>query len=249
MSKIVERTLDCFELFADQKQPLSLSDISRLLGIPPSSCHDVLKALRKRGYLYELAPRGGFYPTLRLHDIAKTIAEHDPVLLRADVLLKSLRDALDETVNLSKVNGLTATYLLSFESSQPLRLSVKVGDNIRSLHATSAGKALLASLDEKAFALYLKTADLKRFTPLTVSSKNMLREQIEEGRRLGWFVNRGESIEGVTTLSAPFHWQESLYFVTVAGPAARIDPKIAWAAQLLMDVCRRLEMHAESPKA
>ena len=114
MSKIVERTLDCFELFADQQRPLSLSEISKLLGIPPSSCHDVLSALRQRGYLNELTPRGGYYPTLRLHDIAKTIAEHDPVLLRAEVILKSLRDALDESVLLAKANGLQATYLLSF---------------------------------------------------------------------------------------------------------------------------------------
>jgi DNA-binding IclR family transcriptional regulator len=246
MSKIVERTLDCFELFADQKQPLSLSEISRLLGIPPSSCHDVLKALRRRGYLYELTPRGGFYPTLRLHEIAKTIAEHDPVLLRADVLLKSLRDALDESVLLAKVDGLQATYLLSFESAQPLRMSIKVGSNVRSLYATSAGKALLASLDERALSNYLKSAVLKPLTPSTVASKAALREQLKEGRKSGYFVNRDESVEGVTTLSASFQWQESLFLVTVAGPSARIEPRIVWAAQLLRDVCRRLEMQQDS---
>jgi DNA-binding IclR family transcriptional regulator len=243
MSKIVERTLDCFELFADQKQPLSLSDVSRLLGIPPSSCHDVLKALRQRGYLYELAPRGGFYPTLRLHEIAKTIAEHDPVLLRADVLLKELRDALDESVQLAKVSGLQAVYLMTFESSQPLRMTVKVGNSLRSLHATSAGKALLASLDERALAGYLKTADLKRLTPNTVTTKSALRAQLETGRKNGWFTNREESIEGVTTLSSRFRWQDSLYLVTVAGPTARIESKLARAAHLLVDLCGRLEMH------
>ena len=248
MSKIVERTLDCFELFADQRQPLSLSEISKLLGIPPSSCHDVLTALRQRGYLYELTPRGGFYPTLRLHDIAKTIAEHDPVLLRADLLLKSLRDALDELVLLAKVNGLQGTYLLSFESSQPLRMSIKVGSSIRSLYATSAGKALLGSLDERALAAYLKSAVLKRHTPFTVASKSALREQLSEGRKRGYFVNREESIEGVTTLSARFKWQESLFLVTIAGPTARIEPKIAWAAQLLLDVCQRLERQQEPSK-
>jgi DNA-binding IclR family transcriptional regulator len=242
MSKIVERTLDCFELFADQKQPLSLSEVSRLLNIPPSSCHDVLHALQKRGYLYELTPRGGFYPTLRLHDIATTIAEHDPVLLRAQVLLKAFRDAVDESVLLAKVDGLHATYLLSFESAQPLRMSIAVGSSIRSLYATSAGKALLASLDERALAAYLKSAVLKPLTPLTVSSKAALREQLKEGRRLGYHVNREESIEGVTTLTAPFRWQNSLFLVTIAGPTARIDPRIAWVGQLLLDVCRRLQM-------
>jgi DNA-binding IclR family transcriptional regulator len=205
----------------------------------------VLRALRERGYLYELTPRGGFYPTLRLHDIARTVAEHDPVLLRAEVILKSLRDALDESVLLAKVHGLQATYLLSFESGQPLRMSIQVGSNIRSLYATSAGKALLGSLDERALRAYLKTAVLKRHTPYTVASRNALREQLEAGRKLGYYVNRQESIEGVTTLSAPFRWRDSLFLVTVAGPAARIDPRIEWIAQLLLDVCRRLEMQPD----
>ena len=79
MSKIVERTLDFFELFADQKRTLSLSDIARLLELPASSCHDVIQALQERGYIYELAPRAGYYPTRRLLDLAKMIVAHDPV--------------------------------------------------------------------------------------------------------------------------------------------------------------------------
>jgi IclR family acetate operon transcriptional repressor len=37
MSKIVERTLDVFEMFAAEKRPLSLTDMARLLDIPISS--------------------------------------------------------------------------------------------------------------------------------------------------------------------------------------------------------------------
>ena len=245
MPKLVERTLDCFELFADQKQPLSLSEVSRLLKIPTSSCYELLTSLRKRGYLYELAPRAGYYPTLRLHNVASTIAANDPVLMRASVLLRSLHDALDETVTLAKASGLEATYLLAFDSSQPLRLSIQVGDALRSLYATSAGKALLANLDERSLANFLKSAELKKLTPRTVASKAALREQIAEGRRLGYFVNCEESVAGVTTLSAVFNWQQSLYLVTIAGPSPRIEPKITWASHLLMDVCKRLQMQGE----
>ena len=248
MSKIVERTLDCFELFADQKKPLSLTEISRLRGIPPSSWHDVLKALQQRGYLYELTPRGGFYPTLRLYDLARTVADNDPVLVRAELLLKSLRDRVDESVTLAKVNGLQATYLLTFESAQQLRISVKVGMNLRSVYATAAGKALLASLDERALGNYLKSTELKPLTAHTVKSAAELRRQLETGRERGYFDNREESIEGVSTIAAPFRWLDSLYIVAVAGPTARIEPKLAWAPQLLMDACKNLEMRSEPAK-
>jgi DNA-binding IclR family transcriptional regulator len=126
MSKIVSRTLDFLEIFADQKRPLSASEIARLLVIPASSCHDVLQALHERGYIYELSPRGGYYPTLRLYEIAKTIADHDPVVLRTDTLLRSLRDTMDESVLLSKAHGLSASYLAAFEPSHPLRFLATV---------------------------------------------------------------------------------------------------------------------------
>ncbi len=96
MSKIVDRTLDFIELFAKERRPLSLSEMANLLDIPISSCHDVVQAMQSRGYLYEIAPRAGYYPTLRLSALGKEIGENDPVLMRCELLLRSLRDALDE---------------------------------------------------------------------------------------------------------------------------------------------------------
>lgn len=245
MSKIVERTLDFLELFADQKRPLSLSEIARLMDIPASSCHDLLQALLDRGYIYELTPRGGYYPTLRMYETAKTIAEHDPVVLRADTLLRALRDTLDESVLLAKAGDLQATYLLAFEPSHPLRFLARVGDNIRSLHATSAGKALLGNLSELALAGFLKTATLAKLTPQTITSKAALRADIATGNERGWFINREESQEGVTTISARFTWISSLYIVSIAGPTMRILPKLEKSAGLLDNVCKLLATTAK----
>jgi DNA-binding IclR family transcriptional regulator len=241
MSKIVSRTLDFLEIFAIHKRPLSSSEIARLLAIPASSCHDVLQALLERGYLYELTPRGGYYPTLRLYQTAKIIADHDPVPLRADAILRALRDKVDESILLAKVNGLDATYLLSIEPSHPLRFLATVGENVRSLHATSAGKALLAGLSDQALNAYLKSANLASLTASTITSKSALREELVAGNRRGWFANREESQEGVTTLSARFVWTSATYIVTIAGPTSRLGPKLAKAADLLTSACKLLE--------
>jgi DNA-binding IclR family transcriptional regulator len=220
MSKIVERTLDLLELFAQEKRPLSLSDIARLLKIPVSSCHDVLQAMQSRGYIYELAPRAGYYPTLRLQGLGKEIGDHDPVVLRAELLLRSLRDTLDESVLLAKVTGLQASYLLAFEPTHPLRFLVKVGDNVRSLYAIK----------------------LRPLTDRTVMTKTALRDEIDKSRDRGWYLNQGESLDGVTTLSAVFRWNTAAYIVTVAGPSSRLDAKLEQAVGLLTNVCTMLEM-------
>ena len=246
MSKIVDRTLDMLELFGREKRPLSLSDVARLLRIPVSSCHDVLQALQARGYLYEIAPRAGYYPTSRWLRLGKEISDHDPVALRAEVLLRAMRDSLDETVLLAKVNGMQATYLLVFEPTHPLRFLAKVGDNVRSLHATSGGKALLASLDEASFDAYLKVAKLAPMTKMTITTRSALRDDIEAARRRGWFINADESEEGVTTLSASFRWSASVYIVTIAGPTPRLNERMDNAVGMLRHVCELLAMRADA---
>jgi DNA-binding IclR family transcriptional regulator len=240
MSKIVDRTLDFIELFASERRPLSLSEISRLLNIPVSSCHDVLHALLARGFLYEIGPRAGYYPTARLHDISRVILKHDPVLVRAEILLRKLRDELDESVSLAKAGKMTATYLFVLEPSHPLRLLVEAGRTLRSLHATSAGKAFLGSLPPEEFAGYLATAELEPITPKTIRSKSVLRKEVEESNRRGWFVNNGESIEDSLTLSARFRWNSSVYIVTIAGPSSRMKSKLNEAAKRLVAVCQEL---------
>jgi DNA-binding IclR family transcriptional regulator len=241
MSKIVDRTLDLLELFAAEKRPLPLSDIARLMKIPVSSCHDVLQAMQARGYLYELAPRAGYYPTLRLQHLGREIGDNDPVVLRAELLLRSLRDTLDESVLLAKVSGLQATYLLAFEPAHPLRFLITVGEQVRSPYATSGGKAMLGGLDDAALDAYLRTAVLKPLTERTITSKAKLREEVTAGRERGWYLNQGESLEGVTTLSAPFRWNTAQYIVTVAGPSSRLDPKLDQAIGLSRNVCLMLE--------
>jgi DNA-binding IclR family transcriptional regulator len=242
MSKIVERTLDFLELFAEEKRTLSLSDISRLLKIPVSSCHDVLQALQERGYIYEIAHRAGYYPTLRLLDIAKTIADNDPIVIRAEITLRGLRDTVDESILLSKISGSSATYLMSFEPSHPLRFKVTIGQRVRSLYATSAGKAQLANLSSTALEAFLKSTKLDALTPNTITTKSALREDIEAGKRRGWFSNREESQKGVVTLSAPFAWNDAVYIITIAGPASRLANRMEWAAGKLVEACAKLEM-------
>jgi DNA-binding IclR family transcriptional regulator len=245
MSKIVDRTLDLLELFGKEKRPLTLSDIAHLLKIPMSSCHDVVHAMQARGYLYELAPRAGYYPTSRLHDLGKEIGDNDPIVKRAQVLLGPLRDTVDETVLLAKVTGLNATYLLVLEPMHPLYVRVKVGDGIRCLHGTSAGKALLGSLEDPALAAFLRSAKLQSFTKNTITSKKMLRDDIELGRKRQWYLNREETLSGVITVSAIFRSYSSTYIVTIAGISSRMEQKLENAIRLLANVCQLLETRSE----
>ncbi len=230
MSKIVERTLDFFEAFAVAKRPLSLSDLSRTLDIPASSCHDVVRALEQRGYVYETAPRAGFYPTQKLFELARVIAAHDSIALRARPLIDDVVARTGETVTLSKAAGASAIYLMVVEPADPVRYSVAPGSAIQSLHATSVGKSLLSTIAFERWPDLLGAGPLKRFTPKTIVARARLRDDVAAGAARGWFVNDEESRPGVVTLTVPFLWNRGLHMVTVAGPADRMTPKLKAAA-------------------
>jgi DNA-binding IclR family transcriptional regulator len=242
--------LDFIELFAEEKRPLSLSDISRLLGIPMSSCFDVIRSMQECGFIHELGQRAGFYPTQRIVQLANAISENDPIKLRAEIALRALRDEFDESVALSQASGRQARYLVVFEPSHHLRFTVRVGDQLRSLHATSVGKAILANLPPEELDEEL-SKPLAPLTPRTITDPEALRRDLAEGKARGLFVNREESALTVTTLTAGFRWYRSDYFVTIAGPIHRMDEKFDQAATRLREVCAELEMSdgASSRKA
>ena len=237
MSKIVNRTLDFFELFASEKRPLSLSELMKLLKIPVSSCFDVVRALEQRGFLYELRPRGGYYPTRRLHELGRVLVEHDPFLQRARPELERLRDATGETVLLVRASGADLTYIDALDSTQPIRFIGTVGAKVRSLYATSAGKAYLGRLSLPARKKLLARVSLKPLTPKTITSKERLLDDIAAGELRGWFLNREESIAECITISARVSWNGALYFVTVAAVKSRIEKRLDACVKSLLAAC------------
>lgn len=241
MSKIVYRTLNVFEAFAAQKKPLSLTDLMKLLGIPMSSCHDVVHALEEQGYLYEVKPRGGFYPTARLHAIAQTILDNDPVTERAEAILQRLSLELSTSVSLGKARDMHLTYLVVCNPTDPLRFSVAIGSDARNLYATSAGKALLASFPPAQQKAYLAGITLTPLTPSTVTSKTVLLKELQESEARGWFINREESVEDALTISTRFVWNGAIYVITAAGTLKRMERQLDKAVKALQAAARELQ--------
>ena len=80
--KSADRTVQLLEAFAAAGEALGVAELARRLAIPVSACHGLLKSLEDRGYLYELGPRKGWYPTLRWLQQARLVAARDPLLKR-----------------------------------------------------------------------------------------------------------------------------------------------------------------------
>lgn len=232
----VERVIDIFEAFQLSQRPLSLTDLAEAVSIPKSSCHAIVATLTARGYLYSLTRPRSLYPTKRLYDVARDILEKDPFIERTTPLLERLRDASRETVILGKRQGDSVVYLQVVESAHSIRYSAKPGD-IKPLHSSSIGKALLGCLKETELREWVMGQKLTAVTTSTITDPEALISDILQSRRAGFFQTRGENVSDVWAVAAFLNVNKETLAVAVAGPRHRMENSMAECARLLVATC------------
>jgi len=156
-------------------------------------------------------------------------------------LLEQLAGSTGESVNLVIRDGDEALVVLRVESSHPLRFIQPVGARIP-LYCTSTGKVLLAfagDLHEEVARL----GELNRLTPTTITSPRDLLHDLEETRKRGFSINRGERIPGVYGVAAPVPTTDGIATTALAvqGPQIRIpDDRISQLGRLVIEAAQAI---------
>lgn len=242
--KTASRTLALFEAFGLAKRPLTLSELAEDIQAPVSSCHGLIATLRNLGYVYSVGTNRRVYPTRRLFDLAEAIVGHDPLLELVVPVLRRLRDDSGETVILGAFEGRAVVYLEVVEGLHTIRYTAKPGD-LKPLHSSAIGKAMLASIDDKKLDTILARLKLERITADTITDEKALRRDLDEGRDRGVFVTRGENVVEVMGMAVPARVMGQLLAVAVAGPLARMENGFAGHAGRLKAAQRELERLGE----
>lgn len=245
--KSAERTLQIFEAFAQACEPLALSELARRIAIPVSACHGLVRTLESHGYLYESGPRRAYYPTLRWLEKARTIAAHDPLTQRLAPLLEGLASATGETVVLGTRIEDRVLYLSVIESRHSIRYSAQAGD-LKPLHSSSAGKALLGAMSPAERHAVLGRLKLVRVTASTLTRRDALEKDLALSRARGWYATRGENVPDVHALAAPVQLAGQAYAIVVAGPAHRMEASLRAHVRRLQKVAGQVS-ELRSPNA
>jgi IclR family transcriptional regulator, acetate operon repressor len=245
--RTVDRTLEIFEAFAEAKRPLSLSELARMIDMPVSSCHGLLRALQKSGYMFSLEVRRRYYPTRRLFEVGAALAAHDPIVDRLIPLMEKLSEETNETILLGQRQDDHIIYLHVLESSQMIRYAAPVGA-LKPLPSTAIGKAFLGELPDDELASYLSKIELVRVTPSTIVSREQLLADIQRSRKRGYFVTRGENIPDVMAIARAFEMDGELLALAVAGPIHRLEPKISSIGQALISATSTAGHFAQTSK-
>ena len=238
--KSASRTLDLFELFAREQQPLSLSELAAALDAPVSSCFNLVRALKTRGFLFGVGGRKGIYPTRKMYDVASAIAAGEPWLKWMMPRLERLRDLTGETAILGKEESGAVIYLAVLEGRQNIRYTARPGD-LKPLHSSSIGKALLAAKPPKARTDALAKLRLDAMTENTIVDRARLADEIELTASRGYSITRGENVADVMAVASTVRFGVDVYGIAVAGPMHRLTEEVEVQQHRLMEICRDIE--------
>jgi IclR family KDG regulon transcriptional repressor len=198
----VKKAFQVLDLVARRDKRLTLSDLSRELGISKSTMHGIAQALegigaivrdeRTKRYtlgitLFELAH--AVYTRIDLKDIARPILEDLMRTTRQSVFL-GIRS--DDRVSIIDI----------VESTQNLKITAHIGARLPLL-VGATGKVFMASLEESDAVQLLRTVGLRRDTEKSISDPDRYMTEVRKVRISGYALDDEEYLQGVRAVAAP----------------------------------------------
>ncbi|MFD7922013.1 IclR family transcriptional regulator [Streptomyces sp. NPDC059740] len=200
----VTRALDILELFLDGGSTLSAPDITRRLGLPRTSVHELVTTLAARNYLAPVPEQPGHYRLgVRTHQLGSRYAEQLDLVAEGRRIAELTAATCDETVHLAVLEGTDVIYIAKVDSTHAVRMVSAAGRRLPA-HCTAVGKMLLASLPEaEREALFPDGAELPGMTPHSITEPAQLRAHLARIRERQVALEEQESNPDVSCVAAP----------------------------------------------
>jgi DNA-binding IclR family transcriptional regulator len=216
--------VDVLEVFSAQRQTLTLSEISRLAGLPLSTAHRLVAELTARAML-ERSEDGRYRVGLRLWEIASVAPRTVDLREAAMPFLEDLYEATHENVQLAVMDGGEALYVERLSGRDSVHVVTRAGSRLP-LHATGVGLVLLAGASHDVREAVLARR-LRRYTPHTITDPRKLRRVLADVRRDGYVIS-DRQIETISvSVAAPVRTDRDgvLAALSIVVDASGADPR------------------------
>src|SRR5689334_18338188 len=225
----LDRGLVILEAVSRSSEPVSLSELTDLLGIDRSSVFRLANTLKRRGFLAYPTGRKDYILGSALWRLAHQYDWGNMLIRVSREPLKKLANRTNETAHLAIREGKHALFIDHAAVNHVIAVSGQTGEMVP-LYCTAHGKALLADLDQPELRS-LFGSSLKSYTKQTVRTVAQLADTCAQIRAQGFASDDGEFQEGVRCVAAPIRAQSGMVIgsIGISAPLLRF-PKERYLA-------------------
>jgi IclR family acetate operon transcriptional repressor len=223
----LDRAIALLEVLAGG-EGLGLSEIARQAELPPSTVHRLLMTLHRRRLVSHDTETGLWTVGVGLFRIGSAYLRIRKLPEIARPVIRQLLQEVGETVNVSMLDQREIVCVAQAESHAAVRAFFRLGRRLP-IHASAAGKAILAAGTESFRDELLEGVTLERFTDKTHRSRKALLADLVEIAARGWAFDDEEHTVGMQCVSAAIlnEWSEPAGAISISAPAVRMGPQRA----------------------
>jgi len=222
----LDKGLDILECLAEQRVPLTQSQLARVLRRSPSELFRMLSCLEQRGYVRKDPVSGAYALSLRLFELSRMHSPYQHLTRAAARPMQALAESVHESCHLSILHGARLLIVAQEESPEKIRLSVEVGGSFSPL-STVSGRMLLSMLPGPELRQTLRLMHGYKTWP--AAAKSALEDRLRRIRAHKYAEAYSETVCGVYDLAVP-----------VGGGSVRAALTIACLSQDKAQARRRL---------
>ncbi|WP_181691882.1 IclR family transcriptional regulator [Natronomonas sp. LN261] len=179
---------------------MGVSELADDVGLPVSTVHDYLQALRSTGHVRK---DGTAYRTsTRFLEIGHRDRRQREIYTAVADELSAAAEETGEQATLIVEEGGDGVLLAVAEGESAVDLPAYPGARVP-LYANAGGKAILAHTTSERLEALLDEQAFEPITKRTVTDRGVLCEQLEAVREQGYAIDRGERIAGFVCIAVP----------------------------------------------
>jgi IclR family KDG regulon transcriptional repressor len=198
----IGRGFAIMEEIARNRDGISLAELSKRVGLHNSTTFHLVKTMVSLGYVRQLKDSKRYRIGRPLFALAASALDEIEMMSLATPVLEDLARATGESAHFSVPMGDAVVVLARTSGPGAFQMTDRVGV-VRPAYCTALGKIMLAALAPGQFESYLKRAELKAYTPKSITSAERLTREIAEVRRAGMAVDDGEFDAEVRCVAMP----------------------------------------------
>lgn len=196
------RLLLVLEEVAKSGVPVTPTDVNAGLGLPKPTIHRLFATLEGEGFLQRDMDGRTYSPGPRLRVLSTGILSSLRIRTARLAILRKLSREIGETCNITLPDRNDMIYIERVETEWPLRIQLPTGTHVP-FHATASGKMYLSSLAPSHLDSYLRAAELRQYTPNTITDRDALRAEIDLIKQNGYSRDREEFMRDMVALAVP----------------------------------------------